>query len=166
MIEQTPDREPWRTDIDFKFKLLNLNEIIDDPTIHISVRQLAAQLVSDYNEGIFYRSTGSFFYGLSNYLLADLFTLQSGFDEEYLEWISNPTDKTSYNLRNLTTLALLLARAEGQTEITAEVLQLTLPWLCSLIRYVSKKRKEGKEMNYKEIGIMHYLDEVYSVKKG
>lgn len=166
MIEQTPEREPWRTDIDFKFKVLNLNEIIDDPTIHISVRQLAAQLVSDYNEGIFYRSTGSFFYGLSNYLLADLFTLQQGFDDEYLEWISNPTEKTSYNLRNLTTLALLLARAEGQTEINTEVLQLTMPWLCRIIRFVSKERKEGKEMNYKEISIMHHLDDVYSVKKG
>lgn len=165
MIEQTPEREPWNTGHDFKFQLLNINQIVDDPTIHMAIRNLAATLIENYSRGIYYRSTGAFFWGLPNYMLADLFSMQQGFKEEYLEWISNTSLKKQYNLKNLTCLAFLLARAEGMTEMNTEVLKEVLPQLCKLIQQDSTARKQGKTVDHVRMSVLESYDECRELKE-
>lgn len=158
LICEKSDETPWFLRNLPKMETLNLNEIMNDPTIYLGTRNLAATLISSYNQDVFYRATGAFFHGLPNYMLADLFDMQQNFDEEYLEWISNKSLEKQYKLKNLTCLAFMLARAEGMTEMTTDVLREAFPQLCKLIRENSKARKEGKQVDYTKMSVLSTYD--------
>lgn len=140
----TPDNIPYYLKNLPAMNILNLQGVLEDHTLHYSIRQYAAILIDGVvvnNQHQAYCNTGLFFFGATNFTIADLFAMQQNFNEEYSEWLVSPDLAVQRNLRNLTTLAFLLARGEGICELSAIVLQEALPNLCKLIRSESKFRK-------------------------
>lgn len=140
----TPDNIPYYLRNLPSINILNLQGVLDDHTLHISLRNYAAILIDGVvvnNQHQAYCNTGLFFFGATNFTIADLFAMQQGFDESYSEWLVSKDLTTNSNLRNLTVLSLLLARGEGVPELSAVVIQEALPNLCKLIREESKFRK-------------------------
>jgi hypothetical protein len=138
VTEQTPDRNPWLPDGKLKMLSLNLQAIVNDVSIHGVLRAIAADLVLNENQ---YKSTGSIFHSMNNLAVADLYSMQVNFDDDFSEYLAGTSLNNSYNVRNLSLLVMLLARAEGHTEISAEVVRVGLPRLVKLIQHESKLRK-------------------------
>jgi hypothetical protein len=138
ITESTPDRNPWLPDGKLKMLSLNLQAIVNDISIHGILRAIAADLILNDQQ---YKSTGSIFYAMNNLGIADLYSMQNNFDEDFSEYLAGTSLNNSYNVRNLSLLVMLLARAEGHTEISAEVVRVGLPRLVALIQQESKFRK-------------------------
>jgi hypothetical protein len=136
--ENTPDKEPWFNNNKPKMLALNLQAIVNEVSVHGIIRAIAADLVLNENQ---YKSTGSIFYSMNNLGIADLYSMQVNFDDDFSEYLAGTSLNNSYNVRNLSLLVMLLARAEGHTEISAEVVRVGLPRLVALIQQESKFRK-------------------------
>jgi hypothetical protein len=135
--ENTPDKEPWFNSNKPKMLALNLNAIVNEVSVHGIIRAIAADLVLNTQ----YKSTGAIFYAMNNLGIADLYSMQQDFDEEFSEYLANTGGIQNYNIRNLSLLTMLLARASGITEISADVVREGLPRLVELIQHESKYRK-------------------------
>jgi len=125
-------------------KILNLQEIINDHTLHIALRNHAAVLLQGIvHEGKHqqYCSTGLFFFGCSNFIIADLVDMARDFEEEYSAWLVSNSLQEQTKLRNLTMLAFLLCRGEGIPELSPVVLAEALPRLVKLINAEGRFRK-------------------------
>lgn len=134
-------------------KVLNLKEVMNDVSLHVSLRNFCAYLLEAKQTNQPYRSTGSFFYGLPNFAVNDLYSFQEGFDEDYSGWlVSNKLDE-QLALKNLTTLALVLANAEGMPDIAAKVLQEALPNLVALIKLEHAYRQGLAVVDYKQYSL-------------
>ena len=141
---EKPDDTPWFLRNLPNLQMLNLQGVFEDHTLHYCVRGQAALLIQGLvlnNERQQYCNAGLFFYGASDSVIADLFAMQQGFEDEYSEWLVSPDLAVQNNLRNLTTLAFVLARGEGVTELSPVVLLEALPNLCRLVQKESKYRK-------------------------
>lgn len=155
----TPDNIPYYLKNLPNIAILNLQGVFEDHSLHISIREQAAVLIQGLPiNGVeqSYCNAGYFFFNATNFTIADLFAMQQGFDESYVEWLTSDDLHIRNNLRNLTTLALLLARGEGRCELSPEVVAEALPNLCKLIREESRHRKNiSKEIpNYKEYQVI------------
>jgi hypothetical protein len=140
----SPDKLPWYLKDNPVIPMLDLKNVLEDYSLHISIRNYAAVLIQGVvvnSEHQSYCSTGAFFQGMSGFMVADLFNIQQDFDDNYAEWIMSNDFVINSKLRNLTTLTFLLARGEGVPDVCSAVLQEGLPKLCQLIRNESKHRK-------------------------
>jgi hypothetical protein len=138
IAESTPDRNPWLPDGKLKMLSLNLQAIVNDISIHGILRAIAADLILNDQQ---YKSTGAIFYAMNNLGIADLYSMQVNFEDDFSEYLAGTSLNNSFNVRNLSLLAMLIARAEGHTEISAEVVRVGLPQLVELIQHESKYRK-------------------------
>lgn len=144
LICEKSDETPWYLRNLPDMKILNLQEIINDHTLHISVRNHAAVLLQGIvHEGKHqqYCSTGLFFFGCSNFVIADLVDMSRDFEAEYSTWLVSNNLQEQTKLRNLTMLAFLLCRGEGIPELSPVVLAEALPRLVKLIDHEGKFRK-------------------------
>ncbi len=144
LVCEKSDETPWYLRNLPDMKILNLQEIINDHTLHISVRNHAAVLLQGIvHEGKHqqYCSTGLFFFGCSNFIIADLVDMSRDFEHEYSSWLVSNNLQEQTKLRNLTMLAFLLARGEGIPELSPMVLQEALPRLVKLINAEGRFRK-------------------------
>jgi hypothetical protein len=137
VTEQTPDRNPWLPDGKLKMLSLNLQAIVNDVSVHGVLRAIAADLILNTQ----YKSTGAVFYALNNLAVADLYSMQVNFEDNFSEYLAGTSLNNSFNVRNLSLLVMLIARAEGITEISTEVVRVGLPQLVALIQQESKFRK-------------------------
>lgn len=140
----TPDNIPYYLKNLPNITILNLQGVFEDHSLHISIRQQAGVLIQGLPvNGVeqSYCNAGYFFFNATNFTIADLFVMQQGFDDSYSEWLVSPDLAVQHNLRNLTTLAFLLARGEGICELSPVVLVEALPNLCKLIKLESSFRK-------------------------
>jgi hypothetical protein len=138
ITEHTPDKEPWFPNGKLKMIALTLQAIVNEVSVHGIIRAIAADLILNDQQ---YKSVGSIFYAMNNLGIADLYSMQNNFDEEFSEYLAGTSLNNSYNVRNLSLLAMLIARAEGITEISAEVVRVGLPRLVKLIQHESRFRK-------------------------
>ena len=145
--------EPWYLKNLPNFKLLDLNSVMNDITLHVNLRNLSAAMLQAGALGKEYNSTGAFFFASPNFFIADLYEMQQGFEDEYSAWLVSTNLDEQLKLKNLTTLAFLLARCEGYTELSAEVIQEALPNLCTLIVLESKHRKGLAWVDYKQFSL-------------
>lgn len=162
VTEDTPDRKPWLTTSEESKinKILDLHQVALDWTLYWCIRKFAAELIqlgSPNGVGALqnnpYVSTGAFFYGLPNAAVGDLYLMQTGFDTDYLEWVASVDMISNVRLKNLTTLAFLLARAEGLPEIEPKVLMQALPNLCLLLQLEHKYRQGLVTVDYKQYSL-------------
>jgi hypothetical protein len=135
--ENTPDKEPWFNSNKPKMLSLNLQAIVNEVSVHGVLRAIAADLILNTQ----YKSTGAVFYALNNLAVADLYSMQVNFEDDFSEYLAGTSLNNSFNVRNLSLLVMLIARAEGHTEISAEVVRVGLPQLVKLIQHESKYRK-------------------------
>lgn len=152
ITEATPDKQPWFPSGPPKMLALNLQAIVNEISVHGVIRAIAADLILNTQ----YKSIGSIFYAMNNLAIADLFTMQQTFEEDFAEYLANTSGIQNYNIRNLSLLTMLLARAEGLSEISAETMRVGLPRLVELIQKESKHRKGIiKSVDYTKYDIFH-----------
>lgn len=152
VTEATPDPKPWlRCDEQARItRTLDLQQTALDWTLHWYIRKAAAELLQSDKQ---YTSSGSLFYAMTNAAVADFYVMQQGFETDYLEWIASVDTVTNIRLKNLTTFAFLLARAEGMPELEPKVLMQVLPNLCTLIKLEHKFRQGLVAINYKAYSV-------------
>ena len=153
ITEATPDKQPWFPNGQPKMLALNLSAIVNEISVHGIIRAIAAELILSDKQ---YKSAGSIFYAINNLGIADLYSMAQDFDEEFSEYLAGTSLNNSFNVRNLSLLVMLIARAEGHTEISAEVVRVGLPRLVKLIQHESKYRKGVlKTTDYTKYSIFH-----------
>lgn len=153
LVCEKSDETPWYMRNLPKINVLNLRGVFEDTTLHINTRNLSAALIEANDYGIPYKSVGSFFYALPNFAVADYFSMQQGFEDSYVEWLVSHNLDEQYKLKNLTTLAFLLARSEGLPDLDPKVLQEALVNLVALIKLESAYRKGLAVVDYKQYSL-------------
>lgn len=150
VTESTPDRKPWIPSGKLPMTILNLQEMVNAYDLHMAIRSLAGALMITPKQ---YITVGEFFYSINNMTVSDLYDMQANFDEDFSKYLAGAALNHTSGLKNLTTLCLLLARAEGYPEIKAEVIQEVMPQLCKLIQQEKRYRNgtDKKAPDYKKM---------------
>jgi hypothetical protein len=144
--EDQPEPKPWlRCDPELKLSMLNLQEVVNDWTVHQFIRKVAGDMMLTK---IPYTSTGSIFYAMPNYAVADLAIMAEGFEDHYSEWLVSQDLNSVTRLKNLTLFAFLIARCEGLPDLAPKVIMEALPNLVALLKLEQKYRQGLANVNY------------------
>lgn len=109
----------------------NLDKLINTESLHITIRALAAII----KEGeLPYLTTGMFFFSLKDTDVAELDRMRSETETYLAGFMAGQIGVPSNALRNIITLCLLLATAEGRPDIDAKQLRLGILKLCEILK--------------------------------
>ena len=142
---ELPDRKPWLPKEILPMHMIMLPLVVQNPKLHACIRGLAMHLLQEQYCNISY-----FFRSLDD---GDIAYLMHRFRTAEHEQINPSPDETFPAVQEMTLLTFLLARAEGQTEMTPDYLKVALPNLGTLIRVEDMVRKDKLKVDRKNYSL-------------
>lgn len=142
---ELPESKPWMPKGNTPMSIIMLPLVVQNPNLHSSIRGLAMHLLQEQYCNISY-----FFRSLDD---GDIAYLLHRFRTAEHEQANPAVNETFPAVQEMTLLTFLLARAEGQTDMTPEYLKVALPNLGTLIRVEDMVRKDKLKVDRKNYSL-------------
>jgi hypothetical protein len=148
MTSDLPSDKPWLPTGDIQMNSLNLSSIALSAKVQPCIRGLALHLMTCDSP---YCNIGFFFKSLPDIDLLYLLELCSTADQQPQYATEEEISLHQAALQEMTLLAFLLGRAEGETDMNPEYMKDAFPALCTLIKvehYCRGNASVVNRMNY------------------